>query len=133
MSNNNLLPFNLEVALKHPEMVVFRNGKKPLDWHYFDKAVNNDYPIISVTTDGDICYSTKGGSYHKYEDDEHPLDLMLLPEFTPEEGKWYWAKYRKDSDFQPRYYSKGCYWSSGIRYNPSELHTIHPEPINPPE
>jgi hypothetical protein len=30
-------PFNLETALKHPEWVYFRNGEKPLEWHWFKK------------------------------------------------------------------------------------------------
>ena len=132
MSNNNLLPFNLEVALKNPERLVYRDGEKPKQWHYFDKK-ESPYKILSLDEQDVITQNTVRGQYIDGYLEEHPLDLMLLPEFTPEEGKWYWAKYREDSDFKPRYYSKGGYWSSGIIYEPSELHTIHPEPINPPE
>jgi hypothetical protein len=132
MSNNNLLPFDLEVALKHPDRVVYRNGGKPLEWHYFDKAVNDAYPIYFVSSDGNIRSCTKEGRYTSYEPPEHPLDLMLLPEFTPEEGKWYWVK-THGIDFCPMIFSESRYWCVGISYDPSELHTIHPEPINPPE
>jgi hypothetical protein len=133
MSNTKLLPFDLEVALKQPERAVFRNGGKPLEWHYFDKAANDAYPIRFVASDGGMRSCTKEGTYTRCEPLEHPLDLFLLPEFTPEEGKWYWVKTNEEVDFCPMIFSKSRYWGFGVSYEPSELHTIHPEPINPPE
>jgi hypothetical protein len=127
MSKTNLLPFDLEVALKNPERVVYRNGEKPLGWHYFD-VEGLDMPIID--TEGETYM--KDGKF-RYDGDESIYDLFLLPKFTPEEGKWYWTKYKEDSVFFPRYYSNGCYLEGGLKYRPSNLHTIHPEPINPPE
>jgi hypothetical protein len=127
MNKTNLLPFDLEVALKQPERVVYRNGEKPLGWHYFD-VEGLDMPIID--TEGETYM--KDGKF-RYDGDESIYDLFLLPKFTPEEGKWYWVKHQEFDDYLPRGYVGGFFWIHDIRFNKEEVFAIHPEPINPPE
>ena len=60
-------PFNLETALKHPEWVYFRNGEKPLEWHWFEKATSI-YTIVAINAGGGhhsikkdgVCFSLDG-------------------------------------------------------------------------
>ena len=90
----NLLPFNLEQALKHPDRVVFNNGTAPLQWHYFDKRPSRD-KILAIDK-----YSTvrSYGEDGRFSPDGRPSsvtsDLFLLP--IPE--KRYWANVYKDPD-----------------------------------
>lgn len=78
------LPFNLQEALKAPERVVYRNGQKVLEWHYFDNC-SSGYPIAAVTPSGGLVAYDIGGSYNISKDD-HSLDLMLLP--LPKKKYW---------------------------------------------
>lgn len=77
-----LLDFDLEIALKHPERVVFENGEKPVDWKYFDKAVNL-YVIVTVDKTGYFGTFTKTGEINPYLSPQK--NLKLLPE-----TKTYW-------------------------------------------
>ena len=60
-------PFNLETALKHPDWVYFRNGEKPLEWHWFEKATSI-YTIVAINAGGGhhsikkdgVCFSLDG-------------------------------------------------------------------------
>jgi hypothetical protein len=60
-------PFNLETALKHPEWVYFRNGEKPLEWHWFEKSTSI-YTIVAINAGGGhhsikkdgVCFSLDG-------------------------------------------------------------------------
>jgi len=93
----NLLPFNLEEALKDPSRVVFNNGTAPLQWHYFDKRPSRD-KILAIDK-----YSTvrSYGEDGRFSPDGRPSsvtsDLFLLP--IPE--KRYWANVYMDSDGKP--------------------------------
>lgn len=73
-------PFNLETALKHPEWVYFRNGEKPLEWHWFKTA---QWQIVSISPKKEIQVNYKNGAYH-YDDEmdayfnpNSPYDLIL--------------------------------------------------------
>jgi hypothetical protein len=56
-------PFNLETALKHPEWVYFRNGEKPLEWHWFEKAAEDNFPLIAINQSGRKISNTKYGFF----------------------------------------------------------------------
>ena len=65
-----LLPFNLEEALKNPERVVYRNGEKPLEWHWFDKAFSN-FSVYSIKQNGMI--------------EDHLIDGSVIDKVCPNE------------------------------------------------
>lgn len=80
-----LLPFNLEEALKDPARVVYRNGEKPLEWHWMGKANQEDYCITSVLSDGSFeTHLINGRTLLGWDTDSS--DLMLLP--LPEKTYW---------------------------------------------
>lgn len=93
----NLLPFNLEEALKNPERVVYRNGEKPLEWHYFKYA---QWQIVSITPQKEIQVNYENGANHCYDEFDEYLgtnsshDLLLLP-ITE---KRYWVNLYKDHE-----------------------------------
>jgi len=64
-------PFNLETALKHPEWVYFRNGEKPLEWNWFDKA-NRVVAAIN-----EVYIYTSQGVRMGYTKDTHDLILRV--------------------------------------------------------
>ena len=72
------LPFNLEVALKNPERVTTKNGKKITEIHYF-KATHSQHSIGVVFCNELHTYTTNGS----FIDDKtsHPFDLFLLPDY----------------------------------------------------
>lgn len=85
-----LLPFNLEEALKDPARVVYRNGERPLEWHWLEKASENQESIVSVSCNGTVLqHYQKGGFYSNITCQN---DLLLLP--PPEET--YWANVYKN-------------------------------------
>ena len=69
-------PFNLETALKHPEWVYFRNGEKPLEWHWFEKGKENNFPIISIDIRGNKISNCKKGFFNA-DEKVHGADLIL--------------------------------------------------------
>lgn len=79
-----LKEFNLEEALAKPEKVVYRNGQKPKEWHWFEHSGDN-YPIITIEQNGDMDTHTIDGSYD-IDGLNKEYDLMLLPEV-----KEYWV------------------------------------------
>ena len=81
---NELLPFNLEEALKNPDRVVYRNGEKPLEWHWFG-SLEEPYTLYSVTGDKELKSHKKNGRW-KSETYRANYDLMLLP--IPEKRYW---------------------------------------------
>lgn len=132
MNKTNLLPFDLEVALKQPKRVVFRNGKKPKQWHYFDKR-ETPYKLCLLDEHDLISANAISGEYINDSVKEHEYDLFLLPEFTPEEGKWYWTQLHKGFNYHPTWFADGSFWVQGVMHSVSDFFHIHPEPINPPE
>lgn len=74
---NELLPFNLEEALKNPERVVYRNGEKPFEWHWFEH-MPDEACIISVRK-GSYWSHNKTGFYNN-DESGCSVDLMLLAE-----------------------------------------------------
>ena len=73
-----LIPFNLEEALKNPDRVVYRDGSKPLEWHWFE---SKDCLFAVHTRDGILTHN-KCGRY--FAGVPHKLDLFLLPEAKKE-------------------------------------------------
>lgn len=78
---NEMIPFNLEEALKNPDRVIYRNGEKPLEWHWFKTA---QLQIVSITPNKEIQVNSENGAFH-YEDEmdayfipNSPYDLFLL-------------------------------------------------------
>ena len=65
-------PFNLETALKHPEWVYFRNGEKPLEWHWFKTA---QWQIVSISPKKEMQVNYENGAYH-YDDE---IDAYFNP------------------------------------------------------
>ncbi len=68
-------PFNLETALKHPEWVYFRNGEKPLEWHWFEKSLA-PIKITSITPSGSVLQHYQKGSVNN-DDMRFMYDLIL--------------------------------------------------------
>jgi hypothetical protein len=68
-------PFNLEIALKHPEWVRTRDGRE-IDFikEYPEKAQN--WPIVVLLTDGYTMSCTIDGFYH-CKTNKSPKDLIL--------------------------------------------------------
>jgi hypothetical protein len=69
--------FNLKAALANPERVVYRNGEKPKEWHWFKTAEQQDIPITSVEQTGFKNEHTKTGCYMYDDGAKHPYDLLL--------------------------------------------------------
>jgi hypothetical protein len=69
-------PFNLETALKHPEWVYFRNGEKPLEWHWFEKSTIG-YPVIAINVSGWHLTITQDGKLVSGRDDDSDLILRV--------------------------------------------------------
>lgn len=69
--------FDLDLALRHPQWVEYRNGDKVTDWHY--SKVNK--AIISFPSSGSIKIHSVDGKNNK-----HPFhDLILnIPPITEE-------------------------------------------------
>lgn len=90
---NEMIPFNLEEALKNPDRVVYRNGEKPLEWHWFEKVQQNQECITSVRQDGLLETHFSSGTVFKDGcEDSHNLLLLPLPE------KRYWVNVHKEGD-----------------------------------
>ena len=86
-------PFNLEEAIQGKPLVT-RDGRKILDFHYFEPiSKSNRYPIQAIT---DGCNVLKGftldGKY-KYNTEESNNDLFMY-----EEPKTYYVNVYRYSD-----------------------------------
>jgi len=73
----NYLPFDLETALKHPERVITRDGRKVEQLHFFERKGAEKHPIYGIIND-DIEYWHINGNYLKTAASNS--DLFLLPE-----------------------------------------------------
>ena len=73
------LPFDLEVALKHPERVITRQGQKITEIHYFETSNSYKYKVSAVI-DGVVEPFTIGGRFYEDTTDSN-YDLFLLPEY----------------------------------------------------
>ena len=78
------MPFNLEEALKNPERVVYRDGRKPLEWHFI-KSANVICKIVTVDTRKCVFTHSEWGRYNIL-DVESDFDLLLTP--VPEKRYW---------------------------------------------
>ncbi len=74
----NTVKFNLKKALSNPELVVYRNGEKPKEWHWFRTADQTAEPILSVDMEGCVIYHTKNGCFAYDDGDPNSYDLLLL-------------------------------------------------------
>ncbi len=81
----NTVKFNLKKALANPELVVYRNGKKPKEWHWFRKANQNGYCIYSVIGDGNVTEHIKTGDNRFW--DSYTLVLLSEPKRKPAKKK----------------------------------------------
>ena len=73
------LPFDLEVALKHPERVVSSDGHRIEEIHLF-KNIFNNYPLCVVFKGEEGFYYYKENG--RFDEEEYTkLDLFLLPEY----------------------------------------------------
>lgn len=84
-----LLDFDLEIALKERERVVFADGTKVEDWHYF-KGVNVGNPIVLFCGSALMRYTINGEFINGRIDNK--LDLKLLPKTKT----WWFCVYRVD-------------------------------------
>jgi len=73
----NYLPFDLETALKHPERVVTRDGRKVTELHHFKTTYfgEGNCPLYGVI-EGNIHSFTIKGRWAISDDNR---DLLLLP------------------------------------------------------
>lgn len=78
------MPFNLDEALKNPERVVYRDGQKPLEWHFI-KSANVICKIVTVDTRKCVFTHSEWGRYNIL-DVESDFDLFLTP--VPEKRYW---------------------------------------------
>lgn len=74
-------PFNLETALKHPERVYFRNGEKPLEWHWFEKSISL-YPITIIGVDGNYNTAKKDGQLFGVDNNDLILRVPYVTKFA---------------------------------------------------
>ena len=77
MKKENYLPFDLETALKHPERVVTRDGRKVEQFTYFKRLKPNDHPYYGLV-DGILNHWNGNGAFCRNIVSE--CDLFLLPE-----------------------------------------------------
>jgi hypothetical protein len=70
--------FNLKAALKNPDRVVYRNGEKPKEWHFFSTAKKDPEPISSVSEGGIRSHNIDG--YYFDKEEPYGYDLLLLSE-----------------------------------------------------
>jgi len=73
----NYLPFDLETALKHPERVVTRDGRKVSEIYYFKNKRISDYKVYACVEDEVLTYTIEGLAI---KGDTRERDLFLLPE-----------------------------------------------------
>lgn len=85
-----LLDFDLEIALKEPERVVFADGTKVQDWHYF-RGVNVGNPLVLFCGSALMRYTINGEFINGRIDNK--LDLKLLPKTKT----WWFCVYRRAS------------------------------------
>jgi len=71
------LPFDLEVALKHPERVITRNGNKISEIHYFETAKPVGYKLYAVINGEAEAFNVDGEYFE--DETECIYDLFLLP------------------------------------------------------
>lgn len=84
----NYLPFDLEIALKHPERIITRDGKLKVKALYLvpDWLVNG-YQLKVIFENGVIYSFTKEGQYFSHTKGSS-VDLFLLPESIPYKEWW---------------------------------------------
>lgn len=87
-----LLDFDLEIALKEPERVVFADGTKVEDWHYF-RGVNVGNPLVLFCGSALMRYTINGEFINGRIDNK--LDLKLLPKTKT----WHFCVYRRPSGY----------------------------------
>jgi len=73
----NYLPFDLETALKHPERVVTRDGRKISEIYHFKNKRLSDYKVYACIGDEVLTYTIEGLAI---KGDTRERDLFLLPE-----------------------------------------------------
>lgn len=74
MKKLNLLPFDLNIALKYPERVVTRDGRKVKEIAYFKKQTKQ--PLVALIGSEFMLFYIDG----KFNVSKSVLDLFLLPE-----------------------------------------------------
>ena len=72
----NLRPFDLSRALAG-DPICYRNGKVPLEWHYFEKC-KQTHSVATVDQSGDM-HTHKENGFFLNSMHEHPIDIFMLP------------------------------------------------------
>lgn len=83
ITNMKTKQFNYEEAKANPELVVYRNGEKPLQVSFMD--ISSIYKVVTVDGEGDILTHTENGNYLN-GDEEDSLDLLLI-DTTPKSSE----------------------------------------------
>jgi len=87
-----LLDFDLEIALKERERVVFADGTKVEDWHYF-RGASSIYKLTVLRNGTVFLYTAKGEVADRCVNEQ--LDLKLLPKTKT----WHFCVYRRPSGY----------------------------------
>lgn len=112
----NYLPFNLEIALKQPERVIARSGKKVTQLVMF--KASTDYTLRAVCQ-GEIVAWRENGKFYNIEESQN--DLFLLPEIKEcwinvySDGKTVWTGVSYESHYDAIHYAEKGYYIKTIK------------------
>lgn len=76
-NTDNLLPFDLKVALKYPDRVITRCGTKVLQFTHYPRSISSAQ-IAVMTEELDPYFVDENGMFYS-NTDESRFDLFLLP------------------------------------------------------
>lgn len=77
-----ILPFDIDLALKHPDRVYTKAGQHITDWHYFSGCTGK-WPIAALDPDKFVVNYTKTGQYCIGQESDNDLVLHMEPIRTP--------------------------------------------------
>ena len=118
MNTNNLQPFDLETALKHPERVVTRDGRKVSEIYNLKVGLHRK-PILCVIIGEPIFFHTNG-LYQPFGH-ESTCHLFLLPQLTE---SWLTVYCPPQETIRLVHYESGQDAKHNINHNPGYINTI---------
>jgi len=76
-------PFDVNIALKHPERVITRNGKKISEIHKLNLSSRHSFNLVVVIEDSAIFFNEDGKFFpqEKGVTRDFGYDLFLLPDY----------------------------------------------------